>query len=308
MNLNQKLIKSSRILQYKMKKMDQNYVQVPFKFFNAAYFDWHYKDKMQMFMLKGKFRQPVYSAFSFILLYAYENKVKIQYSFQKKSILLEENDILLLPVSTNFIAESFLSSCQLLILLIHPKIFLRQYFYYFASDLYSYRYYLDPAFSKKIPLYFSVHQDAVFQLNMDMLMLLYTEEGDNFKDWDRAFCLLLQRLKKEYIQNALDKNADKDQKMLHYIDLYSQKADLQQCADYFTYHPVYFTNYLKKKYQLSFELVLHYFRLKKAKLLMEFSDLSLEEISKFAGYNSYVHFHRYYKKVFHKAPSKKGKR
>lgn len=309
MNINQKLIQSMLLLQDKTKKMNSYTIPVHYKYFQTHYFNWKHQNKIQMFLFKGKFVKPVYSAFSFIFLYAYENNIEIQYSFQKKAVFLPENDCLMLPRSSNFVILSKNPSAQLLLILIEPQVFIKKYFYYFSSDVFTYKFYLDPSFQPKIPFLFQTHKDPVIRLCMQMLILLYTEEKKDLSDWDQSFYLLLQLLKKKYIQRFLETaNVSKEEKILHYIDLYSKNLSLQQCSDYFMYHPVYLSTYVKKSYHLSFEALLHYFRLKKAKLLIEFTDLSLEEISKMVGYHSYVHFHRYYKKIFLHSPAKKRKK
>lgn len=92
-------------------------------------------------------------------------------------------------------------------------------------------------------------------------------------------------------------------KLLLYISDHLQTATLQECAEYFSYHEKYFCSLIKKHMGRSFSQIHTELRIKRAKDLLKFTDLSISDISFEIGYNDPSVFYKNFKKVTDLTPA-----
>ena len=73
-------------------------------------------------------------------------------------------------------------------------------------------------------------------------------------------------------------------------------------ADHFSYYPNYISNLVKEKTGKSFSEIRLEERMKKAKLLLEETDLTINEIALLLGYSSTGNFYKAFQNYYHTSP------
>ncbi|WP_170311589.1 AraC family transcriptional regulator [Vallitalea okinawensis] len=85
------------------------------------------------------------------------------------------------------------------------------------------------------------------------------------------------------------------EKILRYLQQNYQHASITSVSNYFHFNPSYLSRYIKKETGKSFTQILKEIKLNKAKILLENSKRSVEEIAYEVGYNSVSHFYKVFK-------------
>ena len=91
-------------------------------------------------------------------------------------------------------------------------------------------------------------------------------------------------------------------KILGFIETNSDSATLQATATHFGYHPVYLSRLLPQKTGHTFSEHLLNARMRKANLLLNHTDLSIEKIAAMLGYSNSSNFYKAFKMYYGHTP------
>ena len=80
---------------------------------------------------------------------------------------------------------------------------------------------------------------------------------------------------------------------------------MSSTARHFGYHPVYISRLLPQKTGKTFSELLLEVRMRKAKLLLNNTDLSIEKIATMLGYSNSSNFYKFFKSYYGHTPRKK---
>lgn len=116
------------------------------------------------------------------------------------------------------------------------------------------------------------------------------------------FSELLKSFQENQSQMYKDSNQHYIGDIIAYIEKHYESCTLNEVADTFGFNPSYLSRYIKKKVGLSFVEILQDIRLKKACILLENSNLSIEEISQQVGYKNLTFFYEKFKKSYQMSP------
>lgn len=106
----------------------------------------------------------------------------------------------------------------------------------------------------------------------------------------------------ERSNNSYSKNINK---ALEYIsDNYRKQISVEMVSEHISKTPNYFSTLFKKEIGMSFSEYVNILRIKKAKELMDNSDMLLNEIAEYVGYSNYIYFTQVFKKIEGFSPSK----
>lgn len=114
----------------------------------------------------------------------------------------------------------------------------------------------------------------------------------------------------EYYNKCAERNIKKYSKnirkaLIYISDNYRKPISVESVSQYIEKTPNYFSALFKKEIGMSFSEYINVLRIKRAKDLMENSDMLLSEISEYVGYTNYIYFTQVFKKIEGVSPSKK---
>lgn len=113
----------------------------------------------------------------------------------------------------------------------------------------------------------------------------------------------------EYYNKCAERNIKKYSKniskaLIYISDNYRKPISVESVSQYIEKTPNYFSALFKKEIGMSFSEYINVLRIKRAKDLMENSDMLLSEISEYVGYTNYIYFTQVFKKIEGVSPSK----
>ena len=113
---------------------------------------------------------------------------------------------------------------------------------------------------------------------------------------------LAMYLASEYRRRNLHENIGMTDQIKEYIEMYSDTATLASTAAHFGYHPVYLSRLISKKTGKKFSELILESRMRKAKKLIELTDLSIEVIADMIGYRDTSNFYKAFRMHFGTSP------
>ena len=113
---------------------------------------------------------------------------------------------------------------------------------------------------------------------------------------------LAMYLASEYRRRNLHENIGMTDQVQEYIEMYSDTATLASTAAHFGYHPVYLSRLISKKTGKKFSELILESRMRKAKKLIELTDLSIEVIADMIGYSDTSNFYKAFRMHFGTSP------
>ena len=87
-----------------------------------------------------------------------------------------------------------------------------------------------------------------------------------------------------------------------YMESHSDTITLSDLAAHFGYHPVYLSRLLPKLFGKNFSSLLLDIRMKKAKILLDHTDLTIEKIAAVLGYSNSSNFYKSFRHYYGKSP------
>ena len=92
------------------------------------------------------------------------------------------------------------------------------------------------------------------------------------------------------------------EQIMDYIDSHVDSATLPSVAAHIGYHPVYVSKLLPEKTGKTFSQILTGARMRRAELLLRYTDLSVEKIAAMLGYSNSSNFYKAFKQYFGTSP------
>jgi AraC family transcriptional regulator, melibiose operon regulatory protein len=91
--------------------------------------------------------------------------------------------------------------------------------------------------------------------------------------------------------------------ILNYMEENYLTATLTDVAEYFHFHPNYFSRFFKENLGKSFSDMIQELRLRQAKLLLENTTFQINHIADEVGYTNFNHFYKKFKEHYHVTPA-----
>ena len=92
--------------------------------------------------------------------------------------------------------------------------------------------------------------------------------------------------------------------LFSYMESHSDTITLSDLAAHFGYHPVYLSRLLPKLFGKNFSSLLLDIRMKKAKILLDHTDLTIEKIAAVLGYSNSSNFYKSFRHYYGKSPAR----
>ena len=266
------------------------------------------EEQVMMCAFHGKqIDEPFHRQEFFFLNFAYEGDYSALSNSTSSTVLVKEGDLYMgQPYSGYAIKASSDKEVSIIGLLIRKEVFFREFLPTLSLNDSMYRFFLSAETYEKSEefLHLSFDKKDPLWTLLDLMIMEYANRDDDtssiLKPMALSLCMMAAKKWKETFpvsdnRKAIDQISD-------YIASHSEKITLSKLSAVFGYHPNYISNLLHKETGKTFSEIVLENRMKKASLLLQETDLSIEEISFSLGYNNASNFYKAYRKYYGKAP------
>ena len=195
--------------------------------------------------------------------------------------------------------------CIIIGVLIKIETFFREFLSSLSADTDMLRFFLEPHKNR--------YSDEFIQLDIPesspiwkLLGLMVLEYANKTEDSQKILkpmvMSLAMYLSAEYKRRNLPGGISLSDKLIGYIDTNSDSATLRSTAAHFGYHPVYLSRLLPEKTGRTFSELQLEARMRRAKLLLEHTDLSIEKIAAMLGYSNNSNFYKAFRLYYGTSP------
>lgn len=185
---------------------------------------------------------------------------------------------------------------------IHIKrnIFFRDFLPALSADSRLFRFFLEPeanCFADNV-IILDFGEAQLFRATLEMICLEYANRNENTQDILRPMTLaLLMQIARQYKASFLHLEKERlSDEIIRYMNEHADKIKLKDIAKHFSYHPNYISNLLHREYGKTFSEILNDQRMEKAKLLLQKTELTVEDIAAMLGYSSPSNFYKAFRK------------
>ena len=191
----------------------------------------------------------------------------------------------------------------------HPhqeRNFLREYLSVLGADTSLLHFFLEPSVNQYADgiIRFTPAVDSPIWSLLDLMIEEYAEPTEQTQTLLKALFLSMAIYMAQELQSqdlTPEKQTIADQ-VTAYIELHSDTATLKSTAAHFGYHPVYISRLLSKKTGKNFSQTILEFRMKKAAILLQSTDLSIEKIAAMLGYSNNSNFYKAFRDYYGTSP------
>ena len=197
--------------------------------------------------------------------------------------------------------------CTIIGILIRTETFIREYISALAADTAMLSFFLEP--QKNIYSDEFIHLEIpdsspVWKL-LGIMALEYANKTEHTQKIIKPMAMsLAMYLSTEYKRLKPQTNMRLEQRLKAYIEMNSDTVTLSALAAHFGYHPVYISRILSNRIGKKFSELLLESRMRKAKTLLELTDLSIEIVANIIGYSNTSNFYKAFRQFYGTSPRK----
>ena len=195
--------------------------------------------------------------------------------------------------------------CIIIGVLIRKDTFIREYLQALSADTAMLRFFLEPQknrYSKEF-LHFTISDDSPVWKLLGLIVREYANKTEHTQKIIKPMVMALSMyLFSEYKEQHLEIKESLEDRIVQYIESNSDVVTLASVAARFGYHPVYLSKLLPKKTGRTFSEILLTSRMRRAKLLLKQTDLSIEKIADMLGYCNSSNFYKAFRRYFGASP------
>jgi AraC-like DNA-binding protein len=185
--------------------------------------------------------------------------------------------------------------------LIRQETFIQEFLASFSTDTAMLNFFLEPQKNQYADefVHLTLPSNSPIWRLLGLMILEYANKtNDSQKIIKPMVMSLCMYVSSEYKHQNLPTKLSMVEQIVEYIDSNVDTITLSSAASHFGYHPVYISKLLPKKTGKTFSQIVMDSRMRRAKLLLSHTDLSIEKISTILGYsnssNFYKAFHQYF--------------
>lgn len=195
--------------------------------------------------------------------------------------------------------------CIIIGVLIKTETFIREFLSSLSADTAMLRFFLEPQKNRYSDEF--IHLDIpetspVWKLLGLMALEYANKTEDSQKVLKPLVMSLAMYLSAEYKRQSIPTGNDISDKLIEYIETNADTATLKSMAAHFGYHHVYLSRLLPEKTGKTFSELQLEARMRRAKLLLEHTDLSIEKIAAMLGYSNNSNFYKAFRQYYGTSP------
>ncbi|UBS54319.1 MULTISPECIES: helix-turn-helix transcriptional regulator [Megasphaera] len=243
----------------------------------------------------------------FFVNFAYRGNYEALSASSQNRISMKEGDCYLgQPYSGYALKKDGSETIVIVGILIKKETFLREYLSVLGADTDLLHFFLEPAVNQYADgiISFTPGADSPIWSILDLMVLEYVRRTDQSQSILKALFLSMAMYMSEAVraQNKPARKASVTEEIMAYIEYHSDTATLKSTAARFGYHPVYLSRLLSEKEGRTFSEILLSIRMKKAAILLQSTDLSIEKIAAMLGYSNNSNFYKAFKEYYGTSP------
>ena len=243
----------------------------------------------------------------FFVNFAYRGHYEPLSATSQNRIFMKEGDCYLgQPYSGYALKKDGEEDIIIVGILIKKETFLREYLSVLGADTSLLHFFLEHSVYQYADgiIRFTPAVDSPIWSLLDLMIEEYAEPTEQTQTLLKALFLSMAIYMAQELQSqdlTPEKQTIADQ-VTAYIELHSDTATLKSTAAHFGYHPVYISRLLSKKTGKNFSQTILEFRMKKAAILLQSTDLSIEKIAAMLGYSNNSNFYKAFRDYYGTSP------
>lgn len=196
-------------------------------------------------------------------------------------------------------------ACTIIGVLIQKETFIREFLPSLSADTAMLHFFLAPqknAYSD-VCIHFPIPITSPIWRLLGLLVLEYANKAEDTQKILKPMIMsLAMYISSEYKRQNLPTNSSLVDQITAYIESHSDSVTLKSTAAHFSYHPVYISRLLPEKTGKTFSQLLLESRMRKAHLLLNHTDLSIEKVAAMLGYSNSSNFYKAFKHYYGTSP------
>ena len=195
--------------------------------------------------------------------------------------------------------------CIIIGVLIKTETFIREFLNSLSADTAMLRFFLEPQKNRYSDefIHLDIPQESPIWKLLGLMALEYANKTeDSQKILKPMVMALAMYLSAEYKRQNLPSGSNISEKLIGYFETNADTATLKSMAAHFGYHHVYLSRLLPEKTGKTFSELQLEARMRRAKLLLEHTDLSIENIAAMLGYSNNSNFYKAFRQYYGTSP------
>lgn len=301
-----------------LKKLAQNFHLLHWNFTDASAYSkqepvQHWLgDKSEEVMINvftgTKIQEPFHRHDFFFIHFAYSGDYQALSAHPDNRITIKEGDCYVgQPYSGYAVTRDSDQACTIIGVLIQKETFIREFLPSLSADTAMLHFFLAPQKDRYADECFHLPlppASPIWRL-LGLMVLEYANKTDDTQKILKPMIMsLAMYLSSEYQRQQLPTTSTSTliDQVTAYLEYNADSATLKTTAAHFGYHPVYISRLLPEKTGKTFSQLLLESRMRKAHLLLNHTDLSIEKIAAMLGYSNSSNFYKAFKHYYGTSP------
>ncbi|WP_026891770.1 response regulator transcription factor [Lacrimispora aerotolerans] len=253
-----------------------------------------------------KFQERFHRQDFFFIHFAYLGDYDALSASCNNRITIKEGDCYIgQPYSGYAVQRDCNHECIILAVLIRKETFFREYLSALSADSFMLNFFLKPQKDKYSEEFIHLEIPAsspIWQL-LNVMILEYAHKTEDTQKILKPMVMsLAMYLSYEYKRQHTPACTTLIDRIMEYIESHSDSVTLKEIASHFGYHPVYISRLLPEKTGKTFSALVTESLMRRAKLLLDHTDLSIEKIADMLGYSNSSNFYKAFKQYYGTSP------
>lgn len=270
------------------------------------------EDDVMICLLKSKNTAEDYHRQDYFFFnYAYQNSYKALSQKYNNLIDIKENECYFSQPDCGYAINIHNISSDTIIVgvLIKKQVFFKEYLSVIAKDDTLFNFFLIPEknnFSEEF-IKLDFKKDKTVQNLLNLMIMEYADKDNQeiLKSYTLSLLLLLAREYRK--ENPESQRKELIEEIKEYVNTNSDTLSLEELASHFHYHPNYISSFIHKKTGKRFSDLILEKKMRRAKMLLDNTSLSIEDISDLLGYADTSNFYKTFKKYYGLTPRRMEK-
>ena len=243
----------------------------------------------------------------FYFIYVVDGEIDMRSSRFYNKVTLKKNHIYAgQPFAGHAAVPSDNKDTALLCILIKPEIMFRHFLPSLSLSSEMLNFLVKPAsdsFSQEI-IHFDSGNDKMIRSLIEMIAIEYASaKADTQAVLKPLVLTYLMQISRYYNGTSMHrKNRNTMTVIMNYIREHMDTVSLNDLADEFSYHPNYLSAMLKKETGKNFSKILLEERMERALVLLQGTNLPVEQVAYILGYSNPSNFHKAFREYYNKSP------
>lgn len=256
----------------------------------------------------NKINEPFHRHDFFFIHFAYCGNYQALSTRPNNRITIKEGDCYVgQPYSGYAVTHDSTQTCTIIGVLIQKETFIREFLPSLSADTAMLHFFLAPQKDRYADecLHLSLPPSSPIWRLLGLMVLEYANKNDDTQKILKPMIMsLAMYLSSEYKRQQLPTTSTSTlvDQVTAYIECNADSATLKNTAAHFGYHPVYLSRLLPQKTGKTFSQLLLESRMRKAHLLLNHTNLSIEKIAIMLGYSNNSNFYKAFKLYYGSSP------